>query len=55
MSIVGTVSRGEQMTPEEWNNARHKVGESEWVGGKREHTEVATPTKNGRELTARSV
>lgn len=36
VSISGTVSRGEQMSPEEWNNARHKVEEGEWGGRKRE-------------------
>lgn len=29
VSKSGTVSRGEQTTPEEWNNAKHKAGKSE--------------------------
>lgn len=37
VSIVGTVSRGEEMTPEEWDNARHKVGER--GRGKKESTQ----------------
>lgn len=34
VSMVGTVSRDEQMTPEEWTNARHKVGECMGEGKK---------------------
>lgn len=36
VSTSGTVSRGEQMSPEEWNNARHEVEEGDWGGRKRE-------------------